>query len=214
MSMTIACHTSYLCLLVAFQQCPHLQKPWWRIIACHLKLLCMFYEQLWNQFELRWREPSGYIWTRALTTMPSFRPSPRFVSWSNVWMIYTKPPSSTPSTEASAHTVGPREPSNMILLIKQRMAQSPVLCVCVCMLYVWVFLWLWSFVWIDVKLTLWQDRNLNRQYKWEYITQPHITTTQTTACTERCIHILTRAHLTSWMLIHPTPQMAIHKDLP
>lgn len=91
---------------------------------------------------------------------------------------------------------------------------SRFVCLCVCILYVWVFLWLWLFVWIDVILTLWQDRNLNRQHNLEYITQQHITTTKRTSCTERCIHILTHAHLTSWMLILPTPQMAIHKVLP
>lgn len=86
---------------------------------------------------------------------------------------------------------------------------SRFVCLCVYTVCLSVFMTVTVFI-----LTLWQDRNLNRQHNLEYITQQHITTTKRTSCTERCIHILTHAHLTSWMLIHPTPQMAIHKVLP
>ncbi len=73
------------------------------------------------------------------TTMPSFWPSPWFVSWSDVWMIYTKLPSSAPSTEVTVDTIQQREPSNTIRLIKQRMAHIPFfVCVCTSACFLWV----------------------------------------------------------------------------
>lgn len=128
-----------------------------------------------------------------LATMYSVRPSPRFVSWSEVCM-----------TTASCQDQ---------LLLKWQHSQwnweshtrwydrtkkeSPVF------LYVCVF-WLWLSLGTDVILTLTgQDRNLSRQYNIEYVTHQHVTMTQNFACTEISIH--THTGLISLMLIPPTP---------
>lgn len=81
------------------------------------------------------------FWLDLYATMPSLRPIPCFISWSEVWMIYTELPNSAPSAEVTVNKAEPRELSNMIWVIQQKMAQCPYscghvwICACTCLCF-------------------------------------------------------------------------------